>query len=58
MGLENRGNEGNRPYAFRQSAFWLSIPMGAIHQITDGGQMVVHRSLDVLRFGFPQSARA
>ena len=57
MGLEYRGDEGNGSRAFFQSAFWPSIPFHAIHQVPDGGQMVVHRCLDVLRFGFPQTAR-
>ena len=57
MGLENRGDEGNGAHAFLQSAFRFSIPFHRINQITDGGEVVVHRSFDVVRFRLSQSAR-
>jgi hypothetical protein len=57
MGLEDRGDEGYGARSLFQSAFRLTIPLHAIHQVSDGGQMVVYRSLDIRWFLFPQSAR-
>ena len=57
MGFENRGDEGNGAHAFFQSAFRLSILFHAINQVTDGGEVVVYRPLDVVRFRLSQSAR-
>ena len=48
---------GNGAHAFFQSAFWFSILFHAVYQVTDGGQMVVHRSFYVVRFHLSQSAR-